>query len=92
MRYPQPKHVHIYRLIAKNTSDVFLNNNSFGKEAIQQAFLGATPKMSECAPHHMLHSQLNATRILISAKPRSRGRRERGGNRCAVGGEGEEGE
>lgn len=49
VRYPQPKHVHIYRLIAKNTSDVFLNNNSFGKEAIQQAFLGATPKMRECS-------------------------------------------
>lgn len=48
VRYPQPKHVHIYRLIAKNTSDVFLNNNSFGKEAIQQAFLGATPKMRKC--------------------------------------------
>lgn len=49
VRYPQPKHVHIYRLIAKNTSDVFLNNNSFGKEAIQQAFLGASPGMRECS-------------------------------------------
>lgn len=48
VRYPQPKHVHIYRLIAKNTSDVFLNNNSFGKEAIQQAFLGASPRMRKC--------------------------------------------
>lgn len=47
VRYPQPKHVHIYRPIAKNTSDVFLNNNSFGKEAIQQAFLGAAPQMRE---------------------------------------------
>ena len=56
VRYPQPKLVHIYRLIAKNTSDVFLNNNSFGKEAIQQAFLGATPKMRECAPHYIVHS------------------------------------
>jgi hypothetical protein len=47
VRYPQKKQVHIYRLIAKDTPDVFLNNNSFGKEAIQQAFLGATPKMRE---------------------------------------------
>jgi len=47
VRFPQPKHVNIYRLIAKNTSDVFLNNISFRKEAIQQAFLGASPAMRE---------------------------------------------
>jgi SNF2 family DNA or RNA helicase len=46
-RFPQQKHVHFYRLIAKNTSDVFLNNISFRKEAIQQAFLGASPAMRE---------------------------------------------
>jgi len=45
-RYPQPKPVHVYNLIAANTQDVFLNNVCFGKAAIMDAFTGATSSMS----------------------------------------------
>ncbi|KAG2062895.1 hypothetical protein BDR04DRAFT_1039611, partial [Suillus decipiens] len=44
-RPPQPKTVHIYRIVAANTQDVFLNNISFSKAAILDAFTGATPSL-----------------------------------------------
>ncbi|KAJ7802826.1 hypothetical protein B0H14DRAFT_3154817 [Mycena olivaceomarginata] len=44
-RQPQPKTVLVYRLIAKNTPDVFLNNISFDKLAMHEAFARATPSM-----------------------------------------------
>ncbi|KAG2738555.1 hypothetical protein P692DRAFT_201730973 [Suillus brevipes Sb2] len=46
-RPPQDKTVHVYRLVAANTQDVFLNNLSFDKAAILNAFTGATPSLSE---------------------------------------------
>ncbi|KAG1772200.1 P-loop containing nucleoside triphosphate hydrolase protein [Suillus placidus] len=44
-RPPQPKTVHIYRIVAADTQDVFLNNISFSKAAILDAFMGATPSL-----------------------------------------------
>ncbi|KAG1763002.1 P-loop containing nucleoside triphosphate hydrolase protein [Suillus placidus] len=44
-RPPQPKTVHIYRIVAADTQDVFLNNISFSKAAILDAFTGATPSL-----------------------------------------------
>ncbi|KAG2747793.1 hypothetical protein P692DRAFT_201716179 [Suillus brevipes Sb2] len=44
-RPPQSKTVHIYRIIAANTQDVFLNNISFSKAAILDAFTGAPPSL-----------------------------------------------
>ncbi|KAG1836505.1 P-loop containing nucleoside triphosphate hydrolase protein [Suillus subalutaceus] len=44
-RPPQSKAVHIYRIVAANTQDVFLNNISFSKAAILDAFTGATPSL-----------------------------------------------
>ncbi|KAI6137600.1 P-loop containing nucleoside triphosphate hydrolase protein [Pisolithus tinctorius] len=41
-RYPQQKQVHIYRLIALGTPDVFLNNISFDKGQLHSAFVGCT--------------------------------------------------
>ena len=38
-RYPQRKRVHVYRLVAEGTSDVFLNNISFSKGAMHDAFM-----------------------------------------------------
>ncbi|KAJ7934060.1 P-loop containing nucleoside triphosphate hydrolase protein [Mycena leptocephala] len=46
-RQPQPKTVLVYRLIAKNTPDVFLNNISFDKLAMHEAFARATPSMQQ---------------------------------------------
>ena len=37
-RYPQQKQVHVYRLVADGTSDVFLNRISFSKGAMHDAF------------------------------------------------------
>ncbi|KAH9046210.1 P-loop containing nucleoside triphosphate hydrolase protein [Lactarius hengduanensis] len=37
-RYPQPKTVHVYRLIGGNSPDIFLNNISFSKGFIQDTF------------------------------------------------------
>jgi SNF2 family DNA or RNA helicase len=42
-RHPQLKVVHVYRLIADKTSDVFLNNISFDKAQMHEAFTGSTP-------------------------------------------------
>ncbi|EGO04147.1 hypothetical protein SERLA73DRAFT_67866 [Serpula lacrymans var. lacrymans S7.3] len=39
-RQPQTKQVHIYRLIATGTPDVFLNNISFDKGVMHAAFVG----------------------------------------------------
>jgi hypothetical protein len=54
-RFPQSKDVHIYRLIAMNTQDIFLNNISFDKAAIHNAFTGSTPNMrrlTRLRPHY----------------------------------------
>ncbi|CCM06798.1 uncharacterized protein FIBRA_09098 [Fibroporia radiculosa] len=39
-RHPQPKQVHVYRLIAWNTPDMFLNRISFDKATMMKAFTG----------------------------------------------------
>ncbi|KAG1837021.1 P-loop containing nucleoside triphosphate hydrolase protein [Suillus tomentosus] len=44
-RPPQPKMVHIYRIVAADTQDVFLNNMSFSKAVILDAFTRATPSI-----------------------------------------------
>lgn len=44
-RYPQAKQVHVYRLIAWNTPDVFLNRISFDKATMMKAFTGMTGPM-----------------------------------------------
>lgn len=49
-RFPQPKRVIVYRLIAKKTSDVFLNNIAFDKAAMHEAFTGANDSVSKCNP------------------------------------------
>ncbi|EED80799.1 predicted protein [Postia placenta Mad-698-R] len=41
-RDPQAKQVLVYRLIARNTSDVFLNNISFDKSIMHHAFMGSS--------------------------------------------------
>ncbi|KAG2134716.1 P-loop containing nucleoside triphosphate hydrolase protein [Suillus cothurnatus] len=46
-RHPQTKPVHIYRAIALRTPDVFLNNISFSKGAMHEAFIGADPDISK---------------------------------------------
>ncbi|KIO00764.1 hypothetical protein M404DRAFT_151975 [Pisolithus tinctorius Marx 270] len=45
--YPQQKQVHIYRLIALATPDVFLNNISFDKGQLHSTFVGCTDEISE---------------------------------------------
>ena len=45
--HPQKKPVEVYRLIGANTSDVFLNNISFDKGVIMQAFAMSSTSMSE---------------------------------------------
>ncbi|KAG2336606.1 hypothetical protein BDR05DRAFT_896483 [Suillus weaverae] len=59
-RPPQPKTVHIYRIVAADTQDVFLNNISFSKAAILDAFTGATPNLRTC-PLPALRSTSNLT-------------------------------
>ncbi|KIN92956.1 hypothetical protein M404DRAFT_172153, partial [Pisolithus tinctorius Marx 270] len=39
-RYPQQKRVHFYRLVARGTPDVFLNNIAFDKGNLHKAFVG----------------------------------------------------
>ncbi|KAG2063373.1 hypothetical protein BDR04DRAFT_1038198 [Suillus decipiens] len=46
-RHPQTKPVHIYRAIALRTADVFLNNISFSKGAMQEAFTGSDKEFSK---------------------------------------------
>ncbi|KAH7917293.1 hypothetical protein BV22DRAFT_1026655 [Leucogyrophana mollusca] len=46
-RQPQRKKVRVYRLIADKTPDVFLNNISFDKGAMHEAFVGSTVHLSE---------------------------------------------
>lgn len=50
-RQPQPKQVHVYRLIAQGTSDVFLNNISFDKSIMHQTFMGVSPAIRKCKLH-----------------------------------------
>jgi hypothetical protein len=42
LRKGQTQRVIIYRIIAKGTTDVLLNNIGFSKEVIQSAFTGGT--------------------------------------------------
>ncbi|KAG2336037.1 hypothetical protein BDR05DRAFT_897311 [Suillus weaverae] len=49
-RHPQDKEVHVYRAIALKTADVFLNNISFSKGAMHEAFVGADKEFSKCLP------------------------------------------
>jgi SNF2 family DNA or RNA helicase len=46
-RHPQTKPVHIYRAIALRTADVFLNNISFSKGAMHEAFTGSDKDFSK---------------------------------------------
>ncbi|KAG2365352.1 P-loop containing nucleoside triphosphate hydrolase protein [Suillus spraguei] len=46
-RHPQTKPVHIYRAIALRTADVFLNNISFSKGAMHEAFTGSDKEFSK---------------------------------------------
>jgi len=46
-RHPQKKAVEVYRLIGARTSDVFLNNISFDKGVIMQAFAMSSASISE---------------------------------------------
>ncbi|KAG1785036.1 P-loop containing nucleoside triphosphate hydrolase protein [Suillus plorans] len=47
-RHPQAKEVHVYRAIALKTADVFLNNISFSKGAMHEAFVGADKEFRKC--------------------------------------------
>ncbi|KAH9048618.1 P-loop containing nucleoside triphosphate hydrolase protein [Lactarius deliciosus] len=47
-RYPQPKTVHVYRLIGGNSPDIFLNNISFSKGFIQDTFSNIGEALREC--------------------------------------------
>ncbi|KAG1841574.1 P-loop containing nucleoside triphosphate hydrolase protein [Suillus subluteus] len=49
-RHPQPKEVHVYRAIALKTADVFLNNISFSKGAMHEAFVGTDKEFRKCLP------------------------------------------
>jgi SNF2 family DNA or RNA helicase len=44
-RFGQHKQVHVYRLIAEGTPDVFLNNISFGKAQLLKSFVKMSPAM-----------------------------------------------
>ena len=46
-RFPQKKQVHIYRLIAERSPDIFLNNILYGKRSIQDMFSNVGNKLSE---------------------------------------------
>ncbi|CAL1698687.1 unnamed protein product [Somion occarium] len=46
-RQPQPKTVHVYRLIAQGTPDVFLNEIAFTKGMMLESFSSASEKMKE---------------------------------------------
>jgi hypothetical protein len=52
-RHPQAKEVHVYRAIALKTADVFLNNISFSKGAMHEAFVGADQEFSEFYPKYL---------------------------------------
>jgi hypothetical protein len=49
-RHPQVKIVRVYHLIADMTPDVFLNNISFDKAQMHEAFIGSAPaiRMLNC--------------------------------------------
>ncbi|KAG1744242.1 hypothetical protein EDB19DRAFT_1632838 [Suillus lakei] len=46
--HPQAKEVHVYQAIALKTADVFLNNISFSKGAMHEAFVGADKEFCKC--------------------------------------------
>jgi SNF2 family DNA or RNA helicase len=52
-RHPQRKHVHIYRLIAGNSPDIFLNNLSFSKGVIQEMFMNIGDSLRGCLRHRI---------------------------------------
>ncbi|KAG1798808.1 P-loop containing nucleoside triphosphate hydrolase protein [Suillus variegatus] len=52
-RHPQTKEVHVYRAIALKTADVFLNNISFSKGAMHEAFVGADQEFSKVCPEYL---------------------------------------
>ncbi|KAF5379543.1 hypothetical protein D9615_006663 [Tricholomella constricta] len=51
-RTPQKKEVHVYRLIANGTPDVFLNHLSFDKSAMHEAFTGSEPSIQRLFGKH----------------------------------------
>ncbi|KAG2335631.1 hypothetical protein BDR05DRAFT_898054 [Suillus weaverae] len=53
-RHPQAKEVHVYRAIALKTADVFLNNISFSKGAMHEAFVGADREFSKSYPEYLV--------------------------------------
>lgn len=57
-RMPQPKMVHVYRIIAARTPDVFLNNISFDKGTMQEAFTGSSTVMSKFGVLRLLYAIL----------------------------------
>ena len=59
-RFPQQKQVHFYRLVARGTPDVFLNNIAFDKGMLHQAFVG----LNDDACEH-IHSCLRCFYITI---------------------------
>ncbi|KAG2098226.1 uncharacterized protein F5147DRAFT_656118 [Suillus discolor] len=48
---PLQKTIHVYRLVAADTQDVFLNNLSFDKAAVLNAFTGATSSLRAIFQH-----------------------------------------
>ncbi|KAG1717478.1 P-loop containing nucleoside triphosphate hydrolase protein [Suillus lakei] len=52
-RHPQAKEVHVYRAIALKTADVFLNNISFSKGAMHEAFVGADQEFSKVCHNYL---------------------------------------
>ncbi|KAI6097725.1 P-loop containing nucleoside triphosphate hydrolase protein [Pisolithus croceorrhizus] len=60
-RQPQPKQVHVYRLIARGTPDVFLNNISFDKSIMHQAFVGTGEHLSKDSIAHSLTTRPQLT-------------------------------
>lgn len=55
-RYPQQKTVQFYRLVARGTPDVFLNNIAFDKGMLHQAFVGIdshSRKFTLITPYHI---------------------------------------
>jgi hypothetical protein len=60
-RQPQKKTVLVYRLIANRTPDVFLNNISFDKGTMLDAFTNSLPKLRE-------HSDVSCGGCVVNIK------------------------
>lgn len=56
-RHPQTKNVIVYRIIAADTQDVFLNNISFAKAAIHEAFTNSTSNLRQFPKFMSIGSQ-----------------------------------